>query len=118
VNQVSEILEEKRHDVLQIEAGASMLEAVKRMVEATVWSPLVTERCEITRIITERDYLRRVTVEGRTDTDLRPGNHVLTADRCHAADVDRQMHGTHVGPADPAPTGRRPRRSGGDRLDR
>jgi CBS domain-containing protein len=69
VNQVSQILEEKGHDVLQIEADASVSEAVKRMVEANVGSLLVTERGEITGIITERDYLRRVTVEGRTDED-------------------------------------------------
>jgi CBS domain-containing protein len=66
---VSQILEEKGHDVLQIEADASVFDAVKRMVEANVGSLLVTERGEITGIITERDYLRRVTVEGRTDED-------------------------------------------------
>jgi CBS domain-containing protein len=69
VNQVSQILEEKGHDVLQIEADASVFEAVKRMVEANVGSLLVTERGEIAGIVTERDYLRRVTVEGRTDKE-------------------------------------------------
>jgi CBS domain-containing protein len=67
VNQVSEILEEKGHDVLQIEADASVFEAVKQMVAANVASLLVSEGGDITGIITERDYLRRVTVEGRTD---------------------------------------------------
>jgi CBS domain-containing protein len=67
VNQVSEILEEKGDDVLQIEADASVFEAVKQMVAANVASLLVSEGGEITGIITERDYLRRVTVEGRTD---------------------------------------------------
>jgi CBS domain-containing protein len=70
VDQVSQILEEKGHDVLQIEADASVSEAVKRMVEANVGSLLVTERGEITGIVTERDYLRRVTVEGRTDKEI------------------------------------------------
>ncbi len=69
MNQVSEILEEKGHDVLQIESDASVFEAVKRMVEANVGSLLVTDGGEITGIITERDYLRRVTVEGRTDKE-------------------------------------------------
>jgi CBS domain-containing protein len=67
VNHVSQILEEKGHDVLQIEADASVSEAVKQMVAANVASLLVSEGGEITGIITERDYLRRVTVEGRTD---------------------------------------------------
>ena len=61
MNQVAQILEEKGHDVLQIEADASVYEAVKQMVAANVASLLVTEDGEITGIITERDYLRRVT---------------------------------------------------------
>ena len=69
MSQVSQILEEKGQDVLQIEADASVFEAVRLMVEANVGSLLVTERGEITGIITERDYLRRVTVEGRTDKE-------------------------------------------------
>jgi CBS domain-containing protein len=69
MNQVSEILDEKGQDVLQIEADASVFEAVKQMVEANVGSLLVTESGELTGIITERDYLRRVTVEGRTDKE-------------------------------------------------
>jgi CBS domain-containing protein len=67
VNEVWQILEEKGHDVLQIDAEASVYEAVKQMVAANVASLLVSEGGEITGIITERDYLRRVTVEGRTD---------------------------------------------------
>ena len=69
VNQLSEILGEKGHQVLEIEAGASVFEAVKRMVEANVGSLLVTEGGKISGIVTERDYLRRVTLPGRTDED-------------------------------------------------
>jgi CBS domain-containing protein len=69
MNQVSEVLEEKGRDVLQIEADATVFEAVQRMVEANVASLLVTEHGEITGIVTERDYLRRVAVEGRTDME-------------------------------------------------
>jgi CBS domain-containing protein len=69
MNQLSEILDEKGADVLQIEADASVFEAVKRMVEANVGSLLVTEGGKITGIVTERDYLRRATLEGRTDRE-------------------------------------------------
>ena len=69
MNQVSEILDEKGRDFLQIDADVSVFEAVKRMVEANVGSLLVTEDGEITGIVTERDYLRRVTLEGRTDKE-------------------------------------------------
>ena len=69
MNQLSEILDEKGHDVLRIEADASVLEAVKQMVEANVGSLLVTDGGDIAGIVTERDYLRRVTLEGRTDRE-------------------------------------------------
>ena len=69
MNQLSEILGEKGHDVLEIEADASVFEAVKQMVEANVGSLLVTEGGKITGIVTERDYLRRVTLHDRTDKD-------------------------------------------------
>ena len=42
MNQLSEILAEKGHQVLEIEADASVFEAVKQMIEANVGSLLVT----------------------------------------------------------------------------
>ncbi len=69
MNQLSEILDEKGGEVFEIDAGASVFEAVQQMVERNVGSLLVTEKGEITGIVTERDYLRRVTLEGRTDRD-------------------------------------------------
>jgi CBS domain-containing protein len=69
MNKVSEILGDKGHEVLRIDAGASALDAVKRMVEANIGSLLVTREGEVTGIITERDYLRRVALEGPTDEE-------------------------------------------------
>lgn len=67
MNRVKEILDDKGHDVLQIAADASVFDAVKLMVEAGVGSLLVTEDGKIAGIFTERDYLRRLTLEGRDD---------------------------------------------------
>ena len=67
VNRLAEILEEKGSHVLEIDADASVHEAVRQMVENNVGSLLVTEGGEIRGIVTERDYLRRVTLEGRTE---------------------------------------------------
>src|SRR5262245_12148459 len=69
MNQVSEVLDAKGHDVLRIDAAASVLEAVKRMVEANVGSLIVTGGGAVVGIVTERDYLRRVTLEGRSDRE-------------------------------------------------
>jgi len=119
MNQLSEILDEKGTDVLQIEADASVFEAVKRMVEANVGSLLVTEGGKITGIVTERDYLRRVTLEGRTDREtavreimsspLIVVSPQTTIDACMALMTDQRI----------SPRSRRRRWGGcGNRLDR
>ena len=64
---VSEILDQKGHAVLEIEADATVLDAVRRMVEANVGSLLVAEGGRVVGIFTERDYLRRVALERRDD---------------------------------------------------
>jgi CBS domain-containing protein len=70
MNQVSEILGDKGREVLEIEADASVLDAVKRMVEANIGSLLVRDDGEVAGIVTERDYLRSVALEGPTDEQV------------------------------------------------
>ena len=101
MNQLAEILDEKGHDVLRIDADASVFDAVKRMVEANVGSLLVTEGGEIKGIVTERDYLRRVALEARTDKET-PVREIMssplivvtpetTIDECMALMTDRRI---------------------------
>jgi signal-transduction protein with cAMP-binding, CBS, and nucleotidyltransferase domain len=73
MSKVSEILGDKGGKVLSVEASASVFEAVQQMVKANVGSLLVTDGGDIIGIVTERDYLRRVTLEGRTDKDTAVG---------------------------------------------
>jgi CBS domain-containing protein len=98
---VSEILGDKGRDVLKIDAGASVFEAVQQMVSANVGSLLVTNGGDIVGIVTERDYLRRVTLEGRTDRDTAVGeimtsplvvvNPDTSIDECMAVMTDRRI---------------------------
>ena len=67
--QVSDILGAKGRDVLRIDGSATVLDAVKTMVEGNVGALIVTENGQLAGIVTERDYLRRVTLPGRTDED-------------------------------------------------
>ena len=69
MGQVSEILDEKGHRVLMIDADASVLEAVKQMVAANVGSLLVTDDGEIAGVVSERDFLRRVADDDGTDSE-------------------------------------------------
>lgn len=68
MGQVSEIVHDKGGALFRIDAEASVLDAVRAMVEANVGSLLVTDEGDIVGIVTERDYLRRVTLEGRDET--------------------------------------------------
>jgi CBS domain-containing protein len=70
---VSEILRKKGTDVLKIEAAATVFDAIKRIVELNVGSILVTEGDQVVGIMTERDYLRKVAVHGRTSHDTTVG---------------------------------------------
>jgi CBS domain-containing protein len=69
VSAVSEVLEQKGSEVLRIEASATVFDAIKRMVDSNVGALLVTEGGKVGGIVTERDYLRRVTLQGRTERD-------------------------------------------------
>jgi signal-transduction protein with cAMP-binding, CBS, and nucleotidyltransferase domain len=100
VNRIAEIIEEKGGEVLEIDAEASVLEAVRRMVKMNVGSLLVTDGGEVTGIVTERDYLRRVTLEDRTHEA--PVREIMssplivvtpesTVDECMALMTDRRI---------------------------
>jgi CBS domain-containing protein len=98
---VSDILEDKGREVLQIEADATVFEAVERMVEANVGSLLVSDGGQHVGIITERDYLRRVAL-GRRDDEATPVRDVMSSplvvvtpqtsiDECMAVMTDRRI---------------------------
>jgi signal-transduction protein with cAMP-binding, CBS, and nucleotidyltransferase domain len=100
VNRLAEILEEKGGDVLEISAEASVLEAVQAMVENNVGSLLVKDAGEVVGIVTERDYLRRVTLQGRTEeapvreimsSPLVVATFETTIDECMALMTDRRI---------------------------
>lgn len=64
---VADVIADKEVSLHRIDAGASVLDAVRAMVEANVGSMLVTVDGRVEGIVTERDYLRRVTLEGRDE---------------------------------------------------
>ena len=100
VNRLAEILEEKGRDVLEISVDASVLEAVQEMVGNNVGALLVKDAGEVVWIVTERDYLRRVTLEGRTEeapvSEIMSSPLVIatletTIDECMALMTDRRI---------------------------
>jgi CBS domain-containing protein len=63
---VAKILEEKGNNFIRIDGSATVIEAVQAMVDANVGAILVTadDVNDVQGIFTERDYLRRVAVQG------------------------------------------------------
>ena len=101
MEQVSDILKGKEGSLLTISSDASVFDMVKQMVDANVGSLLVTVNGRIEGIVTERDYLRRVTLEGRTDKET-PVSEIMTSplivvtpetpvDECMAIMTDRRI---------------------------
>jgi signal-transduction protein with cAMP-binding, CBS, and nucleotidyltransferase domain len=101
VEQVADILKDKQGKLLTIASDATVYDMVARMVESNVGSLLVTIEGRIEGIVTERDYLRRVTLEGRTDRDA-PVSEIMTSplivvtpetpvDECMAVMTDRRI---------------------------
>ena len=76
---VSDILDGKGRDVLRIDAAATVYDAIVKMVEGNVGALLVYEGDRLAGIVTERDYLRRVTLQGR-DERTTPVREVMSSE--------------------------------------
>ena len=98
---VSDILDNKGREVLSIEGRATVYEAIAKMVEGNVGALLVNEDGRLAGIVTERDYLRRVTLEGR-DERTTPVREIMspelvyvgrdaTIDECMAIMTERRI---------------------------
>jgi signal-transduction protein with cAMP-binding, CBS, and nucleotidyltransferase domain len=101
VDRVADVLKGKEQQLLTVASDASVYDAVKQMVDANVGSLLVTVDGRIEGIVTERDYLRRVTLEGRTDQET-PVSEIMSSplvvvrpetplEECMAVMTDRRI---------------------------
>jgi CBS domain-containing protein len=75
---IADVLAAKNSQVHTIRPTDTVLDAVHTMVAHNIGSLLVTEGDEIRGIITERDYLRRIVLEGRTSRATQVGE-IMTA---------------------------------------
>jgi CBS domain-containing protein len=63
------ILERKGYDVFSVAPTAPVFEAILRMSRAGVGALLVLDRGKLAGLITERDYARKVILEGRSSRE-------------------------------------------------
>jgi CBS domain-containing protein len=90
---VEDILNQKGSLVHAVGPTAMMFEAVEKMVQHNVGALLVVEDGELRGIVTERDYLKRVAVRGKSSRST-PVSEVMTSDLITVSpstEVDRCM---------------------------
>src|ERR1700712_90681 len=69
MRKVSDILTRKGSSVIAIDADISVLDALRLMAEKNIGSVIVTEDGEYLGLLTERDYARKVVLEGRSSEE-------------------------------------------------
>lgn len=66
---VADILREKGNDVWSVSPDDTILNAIRLMADHQVGALLVLDQQKLTGIVTERDYARKVALEGRSSKD-------------------------------------------------
>jgi len=69
MKKVSDILARKGGNVIAIDAGTSVLDALKLMSEKNIGSVIITEGGEYAGLLTERDYARKVILKGKSSEE-------------------------------------------------
>ena len=66
---IESVLDQKGRTVFSIQLGKSVYEAIAEMDSRNVGALIVMDEHEVVGIITERDYLRKVILKGRSSKD-------------------------------------------------
>ena len=76
---VRQLLESKAPEVHAIGPDAPVIEAIRLMAQKRIGAVVVLERGVLAGILSERDYARKVVLEGRSSKDI-PVRDIMTAD--------------------------------------
>lgn len=68
---VKHLLDSKGHDVISVAPDLSVFDAIKLMADKLVGSLIVMDGEELSGIVTERDYARKVIIKGRSSESTR-----------------------------------------------
>ncbi len=78
MKKVSDILARKGSHIISITPQSTVIEALKMMAEQNIGSVMVMEENVFLGVITERDYCRKVVLNGRSSTDTQVGEIMST----------------------------------------
>lgn len=68
---VRQLLQTKRHNIWSIAPDASVFEAIKLMAEQNIGVLLVLQHGQMIGVLSERDYARKVILEGKSSSETR-----------------------------------------------
>ena len=76
---VRQLLEAKAPEIYAIEPDAPVIEAIRLMAEKRIGALLVMDGTRLLGIVSERDYARKIVLQGRSSADT-PVRTIMTAD--------------------------------------
>ncbi|WP_316746698.1 CBS domain-containing protein [Pedobacter gandavensis] len=76
---VKQLLSTKSSKIFSVSADVSVLEGLQVMMEKNISALLIMEGRKLSGIFTERDYARKIILQGKTSIDT-PISEVMTAD--------------------------------------
>lgn len=88
---VRQLLEGKPADVFSIAPDAAVIDAIRLMAERRVGALLVMEGPRLAGIVSERDYARKVVLQGRSSKDT-PVRDIMTAQVVTVTPADSTEH--------------------------
>ena len=88
---VRQLLESKSPEVIAIGPDAPVIDAIRRMAERQIGALLVMEGPRLAGILSERDYARKVVLQGRSSKDT-PVRDIMTAEVVTVAPGDSIDH--------------------------
>ena len=88
---VRHLLEAKAPEIFAVRPDAPVLDAVRQMAEKHVGALLVMDAGQLVGIISERDYARKVVLQGRSSSDT-PVRDIMTSHLITVGPTDTTDH--------------------------
>jgi CBS domain-containing protein len=88
---VRQLLEAKTPEIYAIAPEAPVIEAIRLMAEKRIGAVLVMEGTRLVGILSERDYARKIVLQGRSSSDT-PVRTIMTADVVTVRPEDTAEH--------------------------
>ena len=76
---VKHLLDAKGRNIISVDPGLSVLDAIRLMADKRVGALIVMQADKLNGIVTERDYARKVIIKGRSSESTRV-DEIMTAD--------------------------------------